>query len=56
MSEAAFGLRLPIRSGVTERIMSTPTALPGKRQATTGDEIKPLLELCRAGKLFEVQE
>jgi hypothetical protein len=26
------------------------------RQTATADEIKPLLDLCRAGKRFEVQE
>ncbi len=25
-------------------------------QAKSSDEIKPLIELCKAGKLFEVQE
>jgi hypothetical protein len=29
---------------------------PIAKRAQTQEEIKPLLELCRTGKLFEVQE
>jgi hypothetical protein len=36
--------------------MGTRTKVVRKRRAATIDETRPLLELCRAGKLFEVQE
>jgi hypothetical protein len=36
--------------------MSTSSTAGDRRQTATADEIKPLLGLCRAGKLFEVQE
>jgi ankyrin repeat protein len=36
--------------------MSPRTGAPGSDQAKSLDEIKPLIELCRAGKLFAIQE
>jgi len=36
--------------------MTTPAPSTGVRRAETQEEIQPLIELCKAGKLFEVQE
>jgi hypothetical protein len=36
--------------------MSKATGDPGSRKAKSLDEIKPLIDMCRAGKLFAVQE
>ena len=36
--------------------MSKATGDPGSRQAQSLDEIKPLVDMCRAGRLFAVQE
>jgi hypothetical protein len=39
-----------------EQALNTPPADHEQTQAPNFEQIKPLVELCKAGRLFEVQE